>query len=69
MARKSTKKTNKAENKEVSAAIKNFKASQEVGDFYRYIHDNNLRAEAHLLVKTVLETIQPKRKRRSKMLQ
>lgn len=66
MARKSSK--SEAEVKELNAAIKNFKSSQEVVNFYRFIHDNNLRAEAHVLVKTVLENIQPKRKRRAKTL-
>lgn len=66
MARKSTK--TEAENKELNAAIKNFKSGQDVVNFYRFIHDNNLRAEAHVLVKTVLDSIQPKRKRRSKVL-
>lgn len=67
MARKSTK--SEAENTELNDAIKSFKASQEVENFYRYIHENNLRSEAHVLIKTVLANIQPKRKRRAKVLQ
>lgn len=69
MMKKSTKAKSEVENKELIAAIKLFKSSQEVENFYRYIHDNNLRAEAHVLIKTVLDSIQPKRKRRAKTLQ
>lgn len=69
MARKSSSKKNKVEDKEVSAAIKTFKASQEVEDLYQYIHDNKLRSEAHTLIKTVLNAIQPKRRRKGKLLQ
>jgi uncharacterized Fe-S cluster-containing MiaB family protein len=69
MARKSVKKKDNVEDKEVSAAIKTFKATQEVEDLYQYIHDNKLRAEAHVLIKTVLESMQPKRRRKAKILQ
>lgn len=68
MVRKLGKKES-IEDKEVNAAIKNFKASQEVEDFYQYIHDNKLRSEAHTLIKTVLNSMQPKRKRKGKLLQ
>lgn len=69
MGRKASTKKVKAEDKEVSAAIKTFKASQEVEDLYQYIHDNKLRSEAHILIKTVLNAIQPKRRRKGKLLQ
>ncbi len=43
--------------------VKNFKSSSEVQDFYRFIHDNNLRSEAKTLVEMVLKTITPQKKR------
>ena len=45
-------------NKEVVAnaatTIKNFKSSSEVENFYRFIQENNIRAEAKTLVEMVL---------------
>lgn len=58
-----------AKQKEQNAAIKTFKASSEVENFYRYIADNNLRAEAFELMKTVLEKITPAKRKSRKTLQ
>lgn len=58
-----------AKQKEHNAAIKNFKASSEVENFYRYIADNNLRAEAFELMKTVLEKIAPSKRKSKRTLQ
>lgn len=59
-----------AKQKEHNAAVKAFKASSDVENFYRYIADNNLRAEAHELIKVVLKQITPSKKRsRGKTLQ
>jgi len=70
MARTAKPKKVTPENKEQIAAIKNFKSSDEVADFYRFINDNKLRAEAHTLMKTILNVIAPKKTRkRKKMLQ
>tara|TARA_B100001971_G_scaffold215195_1_gene260355 strand:+ start:186213 stop:186410 length:198 start_codon:yes stop_codon:yes gene_type:complete len=55
--------------KEQTAAIKTFKASPEVQDFYRYIAENNLRSEAFELMKVVLKRITPAKKRSKKTLQ
>ena len=55
--------------KEQAAAIKTFKASSEVKDFYRYIAENNLRTEAHELMKVVVKRITPSKKRSKKVLQ
>lgn len=70
MARPAKKKTKaKAKvTKEVSAAIKSFKATSEVSDFYRFIHENGLRNEAETLMKIVLKSITPSKKRK-KILQ
>lgn len=65
MAR-TAKVNNKEVSKEVSAAIKSLRHSSEVESFYRFIHENNLRAEAKILMETVLATIKPARKSRSK---
>ena len=43
--------------------IKNFKNSSEVENFYRFIHDNDLRSEAKQLVQIVLKSITPQKKR------
>jgi hypothetical protein len=50
--------------KEVSAAIKTFKASSEVENFYRYIHENGLRNEARTLVEMVLTHLKGSKKRK-----
>lgn len=69
MARTAKKSKTKAVSKEVSAAIKAFKASDEVEEFYRFVHENDLRQEASLLTKLVLKKITPAAKRKNKMLQ
>ena len=63
------KKAQKVESKEVSAAIKVFKASPEVESLYTFIYENKLRAEAHNLMEVVLKHITPAKKRgRKKVL-
>jgi hypothetical protein len=49
---------------EANAAIKNFKSSSEVEVLYRFIHENNLRNEAKILLTTVLESLSTKRKKK-----
>jgi hypothetical protein len=68
MARTAKKSRAKKENPEVVAAIKLFKASGEVESFYQFVHENNLRNEANILIKMVLKTLTPA-KRKKKMLQ
>jgi hypothetical protein len=71
MARTASKKTKSRAKKvspEVSAAIKLFKASEEVESFYTYIHENKLRSEAAILMSTILQTLKPQKKKR-KVLQ
>lgn len=68
MARKA-KATSKAENKELSAAIKNLRASEEVESFYTFIHENKLRSEAHILMKTILAKLNPPKRKRGRTLQ
>lgn len=68
MARTS-KKAPKVENKELTAAIKTFKASPEVESLYTFIYENGLRDEAHKLMEVVLKQITPAKKRgRKKVL-
>lgn len=63
-------KTTEKETVAPSASIKNFKNSSEVENFYRFIHENNLRGEAKSLVELVLKRITPPKKRgRKKTLQ
>lgn len=63
--RKAKSKTKAKVTKEVSAAIKSFKATSEVSDFYRFIHENNLRSETETLLKVVLKSLSgSKRKKR-----
>jgi hypothetical protein len=68
MARTAKKTRAKKEKPEVIAAIKQFKASGEVESFYQFVHENNLRNEANILIKMVLKTLTPA-KRKKKMLQ
>lgn len=70
MARPAGKKNKtKAVSKEVSNAIKAFKASEEVEEFYRFVHENKLRDEARILTKLVLKANKAPTKRKSKVLQ
>lgn len=68
---KEQKALNKAQSaKETSAAIKAFKSSSEVVDFYQFIYENGLRQEARQIMATVLTKIKPQKKRgRKKVLQ
>lgn len=68
MARTAKKSKAKKENPEVVAAIKQFKASSEVESFYQFVHENNLRNEANILMKMVLKSLTPA-KRKRKVLQ
>jgi hypothetical protein len=68
MARTAKSKSKAKPTKEVSAAIKAFKASGEVENFYRFIHENNLRTEANTLMKLVLKSLTGSKKRK-KVLQ
>ena len=54
---------------EAGIAMKTLKSNSEVENFYRFIQENNLRSEAYILMKTVLDSINPKKKRKSKKLQ
>lgn len=45
--------------------IKAFRASQEVTNFYRFIHENNLRHETKVLLETVLGSMKKKKKTRT----
>ncbi|MCT4641907.1 MAG: hypothetical protein N4A33_06370 [Bacteriovoracaceae bacterium] len=63
-----TAKKAKTQNKEVSAAIKNFKTSSEAQDFYRFVFENNLRDEARMLMKLVLSKTAPTSKRKKRTL-
>ncbi len=66
MPRTSTKtskaKKTKSQNTE---QIKAFKASQEVTNFYRFIHENGLRHETKVLLETVIGSLKKKRKTRT----
>lgn len=51
-------------------SIKSFKATSEVENFYRFIHDNKIRFEAKKLIEVVLKEIKPVKKRgRKKTIQ
>lgn len=58
-----------AKQKEQNAAIKTFKASSDVENLYRYIADNNLRAEAYELMRVVLQQIAPSKRKSKRTLQ
>lgn len=63
---KSTKTTKTKKSKSENAEqIKAFKASSDVLNFYRFIHENGLRHEAKVLLQTVLGSMKKKRKTRT----
>jgi len=54
----------------VVTTVKGFRSTTEVSDFYRFVHDNNLRDEARAIVDLVLKKITPIKKRgRKKTIQ
>ena len=53
MARKAQK---TEETKEPVVALKSMKSNVEVESFYRFIHENNLRREAHQLMSMALKS-------------
>jgi len=65
MARKKGAKKKKKKIK-LSPEVKEYRSSEEVVSFYRFIHDNNLRHEARIILDTILGYIDIPRKRRSK---
>ena len=56
------------EGKAAITTIKSFKATEEVQDFYRFIHENKLRPEAKTLIEIVLKQIKPVKKRGRKKI-
>jgi hypothetical protein len=69
--KKSVKSTEKLKKqKENAEQLKAFKASSEVSDFYRFVHENNLRHEAKVLLETVHSALYTSSgKRKTKILQ
>lgn len=53
-------------NKEASIGMKSFKSSSEIESLYRFIHDNNLRAEAKILIQYALQKVAPAKKKRGR---
>lgn len=56
----------KTDGKNALAGInsRNFRSSQDISDFYRFISDNSLRGEAKLFLEKVLGMMAPKKKKR-----
>ena len=46
--------------------FKNFRNSQELEQFYRLVHDNNIRTEAHLAIKTIVVKLKKLEKAKNK---
>ena len=46
--------------------FKNFRNSQELEQFYRLVHDNNIRTEAHLALKTIVVKLKKLEKAKNK---
>jgi len=51
---------------EAAKGGKNFRNSADIENFYRFVHENDLRKEAKAVLELVVQTIKPKRKRRRK---
>ncbi|MCB9063221.1 MAG: hypothetical protein H6622_16975 [Halobacteriovoraceae bacterium] len=47
--------------------VHNFRTDQEVETLYRYIQENNLRKEAHSMIKYVMDQIQTAKKNAKKL--
>ena len=55
--------------KEPVVALKSLKTNVEVESFYRFIHENNLRSEAHKLMGMALKASKKSKKKAAKKLQ
>jgi hypothetical protein len=56
-----TQKTMTAKEKKAEL-IKGFRNNSDIENFYRFVHENNLRVEAKVLMQTILDSISSKRK-------
>lgn len=54
-----TKTVEKVTTENINVSVKSMKKSSDVVNFYRFIHENNLRGEAHKLMEVILKTIAP----------
>lgn len=59
------------ENTEAAKTGKNFRNSPDIENFYRFVHENDLRREAKAALELINTVLNPKkkRKRRSKKIQ
>ena len=74
MSKNNTSTSDTADSKNAQSSetmtLKNFRSNGDIENFYRYIHDNGLRREAHILIDYVLSKFgKAKRGRRPKTLQ
>lgn len=61
MARKA-RATKKPTKKEMAEVMKSMRANKEITDFYRFVHENDLREEAAILLRAVVsKSKSPKR--------
>ena len=63
MARTSTKATPEKATPEVSKGLRNFRQTQDIENFYRFIHDNALRREAKVMVDEVYKHLLAQKKK------
>ena len=62
MKSESKENTNSAE--ESGKIVRSFRSSPEVENFYRFIYDNGMRREAHMMLSVVVSHFKKKRKRK-----
>jgi pantoate kinase len=58
--------TTQVENNAGQRTIKNFKSSPDVENFFRFVHENDLRKEARMILEAVCKALEPKKKRRKR---
>jgi len=49
--------------------LRNFRKSPEVENFYRFVNENDLRREAHLMLGVIVSKITQKKKKKSRKVQ
>lgn len=52
--------------KDTTVGFKTFRNSSDIENLYRFIHENNLRAEAKTLIELVVKRITPAKKKRGR---
>ncbi len=55
------------EGKEGTRTLRNFRSAPDIEHFYRFLHENDLRREAKMILDRVVKALAPKKRRKKKV--